>query len=80
MQDGKIINPNITRTSRQTTTNTWEENKILSNYETTDKFLKNLGKEQEGPIIKRDRGTLKTPNGPVKIDHKFNNQSSNGDT
>ena len=73
MQDGKIINPNITRTSRQTTTNTWEENKILSNYETTDKFLKNLGKEQEGPIIKRDRGTLKTPNGPVKIDHKFNN-------
>ena len=73
MQDGKVINPNITRTSRQTTTNTWEENKLLSNYELTNEFIKKLGKENEGPKITRDRGTLKTPDGTKKIVEKFNN-------
>ena len=53
MQDGKVINPNITRTSRQTTTNTWEENKLLSNLELTNEFIEKLGKENEGPKITR---------------------------
>ena len=47
MQDGKVINPNITRTSRQTTTNTWEENKLLSNYELTNEFIKKLVKKMK---------------------------------
>ena len=70
MQDGKVINPNIT--ARVTNYyQYWEENKLLSNFELTNEFIK-LGKENEGPKITRDRGVLKTPEG-TKNCRKFNN-------